>query len=206
MNFKWIALVLVLIGVGGGGYYYQFLRSPFPELEIPDLDSNHAAGKVDRLDNGKAFSLLLSDKESEKSNLDFQALKLGDSFFFDTVFKVPKGTYLQLMTVGNWILGMDSDAESTFTDARTNERGDQHTVFWSVKQGGFRALPHTYAKDDHWMILDAPMVQLIIHQAEFSLSVPNLEHAQIYVRSGEITAVWRDGRKKKILNNNLVHL
>src|SRR5690348_11962658 len=98
---KWILLAFIVLLSSGLLYYLINGRSKkIPDLEIQNVDKDHRAGKISRL-NGKAFLKLKNEMNSE----EMQPARVGDKFFLETLFKVSGKSYLEVVTEGNWIIG-----------------------------------------------------------------------------------------------------
>jgi hypothetical protein len=199
-----------------GGFFlfrhHQQHRDDLPELSVPDISrENREAGHAEHVTGSAAFRGAVPADVSGPASTSaaapgLSAEKDGASFFLGTFFQVAPKSFLQLLTTGNWIVGLDGDGEFVLEDARTNPEGTIHTAYWFVRRGTFRAKPHDYDPSDHRLEVRTPIARVYVGKAEIGMRVSEGGGGQIWLVSGKATIVWNDGRRKELTQKGMDYL
>ena len=217
---KLTVIILLLLGAllafwwGSGKQRGGSLSSP--EFSSKDIKANGDAGKIERV-SGQAWgravhasdlpanaTLQLTPGTSAVPEL--KPLTESAMFPLPFFFHVAKGSFLQIVTEGNWIIGMDGEGDFLLEDALTNADRTVHQGVWFVKSGTFRAKPHDYDPSVHTLIIQTAAGKVFADRAEIGMRISEGGRGQVWLMSGKGKIEWNDGKTQELVLKGMVYL
>jgi hypothetical protein len=189
-----LALLIVLLALGAAGVwgyrYWEAHKDDLPELAMDDIGGSREAGTVGVV-RGQAYSAAAQGAE-------FIPLKQGATFILGTTFRVPGGSFVQLKTNGNYLVGMDGEGEFVVQKARVSADRKSHTLHWLVRKGTFRVKPNDYDPGQQFVEIRTAIARVLGTKAEFGVRVNDAGGGQVWLMSGTAQVIWNDGRRKEL--------
>lgn len=208
-------LMIILVGVLGYFGYKRFSRGEgIPNLPDQELNSQGKAGVIEHL-QGTALVKPAESKDFNSSAISSAAAEgvegwiapiAKDGFLPETLFHLKPNSSMRVMTAGNWLVAMDGEGEFIFEDGKVDAEKKAHSTIWTVKKGTFRAKPHDYDPSTHWIEVKTAAATVYCQQSEFGLRISEGGKGQVWLISGKIIVLWKDGRRKEITQKGMDYL
>ena len=200
---------------------FQFShRDEPPFLSFSDVDSTGRAGSSE-LQSGTAYFRIAEADDYEAEvitpafsyrSTDWMPFKKGNALLLGSLLYLDKKVYVQFITAGSWLIALDGEGDYIFEDAKRDQEGKKHTIFWNMKRGMFRAKVHDYDPTDHWLQLRTPFAYIFLRQGEMGLRIDNVKpppgkrRGVLWHVKGRTIIKWNDGRRKVITEKGLYDL
>jgi hypothetical protein len=184
--------VLAIVAAGGiwSYQYWEAHRDELPGLDVDDVSGNRVAGTVDVV-RGNAFG-------ASAQGVEFAPLKHPSTFILGSVFRLNGGSFVQLKTNGNYLVGLDGDGEFVAEKARLSHDRTKHTLHWFVRKGTLRVKPNKYDPAEQHVEIRTAIARVRGNKAELGVRVNEAGGGQVWLMSGTAEVIWNDGRRKEL--------
>lgn len=206
-----VLLAALVIAAVGGGFWarkrVEMRKDAPPELETPNYDpATRSAGSCFK-HRGSTFARISTpdDFQSPKASphpavadATWTQFAQGSTFLIGTLFNVGPQGVARLSTAGKWMVSLEGEGEFVFEDARRSDDSKVATDYWFVKKGTFRAKPHEFDRNDHWMQIRTAVATIYLHNGEIGMRINEGGTGQVWLTAGKATVIRADGTKREL--------